>query len=149
MRELVLIVVFALWNGPSLASDLSSYAFVNDDGSLRIGGKTIHLYGIIIPPTERTCQSFISPVRCGSRAALALDFKIGANFVHCDVKGENADHSLVAICRVDDEDLATYLLQQGWVAASPDAPPEYVVLERIARHRGFGVWGIPVDRVLR
>jgi|GEM_PF-5569596 len=31
-----------------------------------------------------------------------------------------------------------------YAAAAPDAPPEYVVLEKIARHRGVGVWGIPI-----
>ena len=149
MNILSILTLFAcLAAVPGQAWELSSYAFINDDGSIRIRGKTIRLYGIIIPPTDETCQSFILPVRCGSRAALALDFKIGANFVHCEVLGENPDRTLSGICRVDDEDLAVYLLQQGWAAAGPEGPPEYAVLERIARQRGVGVWGIPIDRVI-
>lgn len=130
-------------------AELSSYAFVNDDGTLRIRRRTIHLYGIYIPPTARTCEDRIRPVRCGSRAALALEFKVSSHFVHCSVRGENPDRSLVAVCAADGENLAEYLLQQGWAAALPDAPPEYAILERIARERNLGVWGIPVDRVIR
>ena len=39
------------------------------------------------------------------------------------------------------------LLRQGWAAALPDAPYEYKVLEKIARTRGIGIWGIPLDRL--
>ncbi|MCX8048172.1 MAG: hypothetical protein N3A55_00740 [Methylohalobius sp.] len=67
---------------------------------------------------------------------------------------QNEDSSLNAICRVnyspfrEGEDLAAYLLTQGWAAALPDAPFEYHVLEKIARQRNLGVWSLPVDRAL-
>jgi endonuclease YncB( thermonuclease family) len=131
------------------SAGISSYAFVNDDGTLRIRGRTIHLFGIYIPPTNTLCRSFTRPVQCAPRAALALDFKIGADFVHCDIKRKNQDGSFTAVCRANGEDLAGYLLQRGWAAALPEAPPEYAVLERIARSRGLGVWGFPVDNVIR
>jgi endonuclease YncB( thermonuclease family) len=130
-------------------TDISSYAFVNDDGTLRIRSRTIHLFGIYIPPSNTLCRSFTRPVKCAPRAALALDFKIGPDFVRCDIKGKNLDGSLVAVCRANGEDLAAYLLQRGWAAALPEAPPEYAILERIARSRGLGVWGIPIDNVIR
>jgi endonuclease YncB( thermonuclease family) len=131
------------------ARELSSYAFVNDDGTLRIRKRTVHLYGIYIPPTAKTCESRVRPVRCAPRAALALDFIISGHFVHCTVREEKPDRSVVAYCEADGEDLAAYLLQHGWAAALPDAPPEYAILERIARHRSQGVWGFPVDRIVR
>ncbi len=126
---------------PAGARELSSYAFVNEDGSLRIRKRTVYLYGILIPPIERTCRTFVIPPRCGTRAALALDFKIGANFVYCDIKSENTDRSLTAVCTADGVDLGAYLLERGWAAALPGAPPLYTVLERIARTRGIGIWG--------
>lgn len=46
------------------------------------------------------------------------------------------------------EDLAAYLLEQGWAVALPYTPFEYHVLERIARHKGFGIWGFP-DTIIR
>ena len=58
-------------------------------------------------------------------------------------------------CRVkassfsEGEDLSAYLLELGWAVALPDAPFEYQTLEKIARNRGVGVWGIPVDNIIR
>lgn len=130
------------------AADISSYAFVQRDGRLRVDGHTIQLYGIYIPPTEETCRFDERPVRCSSRAALALEFKI-SGFVRCRPVEHNDDGSLTALCRADGDDLSAYLLQRGWALALPDAPFEYIALERIARQRNLGVWGFPVDRFPR
>lgn len=141
-----LLLALLLTAAKAPASDLSSYAFVNDDGSLRIDSRTVRLYGVIIPSTDQACQSNIRPIRCAPQAALALSFKVGVNFVHCDIKERQPNGDVTAHCTVNDEDLAAWLIRQGWAAAAPDAPPEYVVLEKIARQRGFGVWGIPIGR---
>ena len=139
-------------SGVAGARELHSYALVQDDASLLIRGKTVHLYGIHIPPTDRKCRANIRPVRCASRAALALDFKV-QGFVHCFVQSKNKDRSLNAVCYVDRSsfdqgvDLAAYLLEQGWALALPNAPFEYQALEKIARHNGRGVWGFNVDDI--
>jgi endonuclease YncB( thermonuclease family) len=131
---------------PLHAADIKGYVFVNDDASLRIRGKTVHLYGIYVPPTDESCRSFQRPVACAPRAALALEFNIGSHFVGCDIQGENADGSLIGLCRVEDQDLSAQLLQQGWAVARPEAPIEYHTLEKLARNRGVGIWGVPIDR---
>ena len=136
-----------LLNLPATARTFKSYAFVNDDGTLKVQRRTIHLYGVYLPPTARSCQTQIRPVRCGPRAVLALEFKIGSSFVNCEQKERHQDGSIVALCRVNGEDLGAYLLQRGWAVATPDAPFEYQALEKIARHRGVGVWGISIDRI--
>jgi endonuclease YncB( thermonuclease family) len=135
------------------AYEISSYAGINEDGTLRIKGKTIRLFGIYIPDTERTCARNRLPRICGSRASVALEFKIDG-FVRCDLLRRNADNTYTGYCRVnasafdEGEDLSAYLIQKGWAVALPDAPFEYQTLEKIARSRGFGVWGMPVDRVI-
>jgi endonuclease YncB( thermonuclease family) len=147
---LVLVSVAALLAGPLNAREISSSARVNEDGSLRIKGKTVHLFGIHIPDTGRTCRTSQLPPVCGSRAVLALDFKIDG-FVRCEIIQSNEDRSVVGRCRVnagsfdEGEDLSAYLLERGWALALPDAPFEYQALEKISRNRGVGVWGIPVD----
>lgn len=144
MLAILPLLVALLYAAAASASDLSSFAFVNDDGTLRIRGQTVRLFGIIIPPTDQGCQDNVRPIHCAPRAALALNFKVGTNFVHCDIRERLSNDDVLASCTVNDEDLAAWLIQQGWAAAAPDAPPEYVVLEKIARHRGVGVWGIPI-----
>ncbi len=150
----VLLASLALWTSPLVAAEISSYAAVNEDGSLRIKGRTVHLYGIHIPKTARTCRTTRNPPVCGSRAVVALEFKIHG-FVSCDLIARNTDGSHVGWCRVnvthfdEGEDLSAYLLERGWAVALPDAPFEYHTMEKIARSRQFGVWGIPVDNVVR
>ena len=138
----------------SFAYEISSSAVVNEDATLRIKGKVIHLYGIYIPETDRTCRTSRRPPVCGSRAAVALDFKIDG-FVRCDIVDALEGGDLVGRCRVnvsrfnDGDDLSAYLLENGWAVALPDAPFEYQTLEKIAQSRNIGVWGIPIDRVRR
>jgi endonuclease YncB( thermonuclease family) len=149
----ITLTCIALSPPPLSAYEMSSSAHVNEDGTLRINGKTVHLYGIHIPRTNRTCRSNRLPTVCGSRASVALDFKIDG-FVRCDIKRELDDGSVVGWCRVkvsrfdEGEDLSAYLLEQGWAVALPDAPFEYLTLEKIAQSRHLGVWGMPVDRVV-
>lgn len=132
---------------------IRSYAWVRDDGSLQVGSYEVRLSGIYMPQTERICRSWIRPVRCADRAVLALDFKI-SGFVHCFPVARLGGGILDATCYVgrtafdEGEDLSAYLLRNGWALALPDAPFEYHALEKIARHRGLGVWGMPADRIL-
>jgi len=126
-------------------SEISTFAFVQEDGSLKVAGNLIHLYGIYIPPTNRTCQTFIRPMPCGPRASLALAFKISGDFIRCMPRANNPDGSVTASCRSRNEDLSEWMLLSGWAVALPDAPFEYSTMERIARSRGIGIWGIPVN----
>ena len=125
--------------------EVSSYAFVQEDGSLKISGDIYRLYGVYIPPTGQACYEFVRPVQCSTRAALALDFKIGAEFVRCKSQGRNADGSITGYCTARGEDLSAFMLQRGWAVALPDAPFEYAAMEKIARSKALGVWGIPID----
>ena len=139
-----LFTVGPLWLTAAYAA--SSYAFVQDDGSLRIKGDTYRLFGIYIPATGQQCRNFERPPTCGTQAALALEFKIGVSFVNCEPHARNDDGTITAACTVNSSDLSAYLLERGWALAVPDAPFEYHALEKIARNRGVGVWGLSVER---
>ena len=131
-----------LWLVPTAGSaSLTSFAKVRPDASLLVGSRVVRLYGIHVPSMGRTCRTNLRPVRCGSHAVLALDFKI-RGFVQCRRVHRNRDRSVTALCRNRGVDLGAYLIERGWAVARPDAPFEYRVLERIARERGMGVWGM-------
>ena len=144
--SLMLGLVLLVTTSAASASDISGHAFVQDNGSLRIGQRTVHLFGIYIPATTRACRTFERPIKCAPRAALALDFKI-RGFVHCNQRATNPDRSVTAVCWTgrtrlsEGEDLGAYLLRKGWAAALPEGPYEYQVLEKIARTRRLGIWG--------
>lgn len=127
-------------------ADITSYARVLDDATLRVGRHHVRLHGIYVPPTGRTCRSNVNPVRCATRAALALDFKI-QGFVRCEERVRYRDGSVSAVCYNDDVDLGAYLIERGWAVAAPGAPFHYQVLEDIAKQRNMGVWGFHADQV--
>ncbi len=140
----VLLLVFASVQ----AETFSGSARVLDDGRLRVAKRTVNLWGIYIPETRTNCSRWQRPPRCGSRAALALEFKING-FVRCTAYERITPREVSANCYVnhssfdEGDDLAAYLLNRGWAVAMPDAPIEYHVLERVARETGLGIWGLP------
>lgn len=148
------LLMAAMTPARSLARDITSYAHVEEDGTLRVGNRRVHLYGIHIPATGRHCRTYVDPIVCGSRAALALERRI-RGFVHCETVRSYRDGSVDAVCYADrtrfsdGEDLAAHLLRRGWAVALPDAPYEYHVLEDIARAQSRGLWGFAGDRVRR
>lgn len=155
LRLLCLLLLAAAWNPSAAAApgEIVSYAIVQDDASLRVQGKTIRLFGTYIPGTSRICRRDFRPAKCGTRAANALEIKI-QGFVRCTPVARLRDGSLSAICTVEDGsildppvDLGAWLIELGLAVATPDAPFEYVVLERIARANGRGVWGFQVDSI--
>lgn len=151
---IVLSLMLMLASNQALAREIVGHALVRGDGTLLIKERVIHLDGIYLPPTERQCRDWIRPVRCDSRAVLALDFKV-KGFIRCFPQSENQDGSLNAVCYVDrtsfdrGEDLAAYLIERGWAIALPDAPFAYHAIEKIALSRKVGVWGYQADSISR
>ncbi len=153
MRRLLLALLIVLGFAPSpAAAEVRRLAFVQEDDTLKIGGRIFRLHGIYIPPTNRVCRASIRPVRCASRAVLMLDLRVD-RFVRCEPVARNRDRSVDAVCWVRDKndplgprvDLGAWMVRNGWAVALPGAPFEYVVLERIAQQREVGIWGFPVD----
>lgn len=150
---LLLLAAPSVLPGASAAREIVSYAIVQNDGSLRVQGKTIRLFGTYIPDTSRICRRDFRPAICGTRAANALETKI-QGFVRCTPVAQLRDRSLSAICTVEEGsildppvDLGAWLIELGLAVATPDAPFEYGVLERLARTNRRGVWGFQVDGI--
>jgi endonuclease YncB( thermonuclease family) len=152
--SLSLAILFAVPRPAGAAiPDIVGPAFVHADGSLRIHGSMVRLYGIAIPLGGQKCITFVRPVRCGSRAAVALESRI-QGFVYCYSVNRNGDGSVNAVCfdrrtfYSPGEDLAAFLVGAGLALALPGAPFEYVALERIAQTRQLGVWGFSADAII-
>jgi len=68
---------------------------------IEIHGERIRLFGIDAPESGQTCldakgQSY----RCGQKAALVLDARIGEGVVTCERKDTDRYGRVVALCRV-------------------------------------------------
>lgn len=154
MFVLALVALASSADARAAMDDIIGAATVRADGTLRVGRHLVRLYGVYIPATGKQCRTFLSPVYCGNRAAVALDSKI-QGFVFCRAVSRNVDGSVNAFCSVDrtfysdGEDLGAYLIARGLALAGPHAPFEYVALERIAQTRHLGIWGFPADSIRR
>jgi endonuclease YncB( thermonuclease family) len=154
-HALVLLMLIVGLPGVPRASVITSYAIVRDDASLRVRGQIFRLFGTYIPDNSRFCRGNFRPVLCGTRASTALETKI-QGFVTCDPQAQLRDGSIAAFCYVRGRstldppvDLGAFLIEHGLAVATPDAPFEYGVLEKIARTNGRGVWGFQVDDIRR
>jgi endonuclease YncB( thermonuclease family) len=159
MRAALLVLLLAAAPGfgarpaPAANAPIRSYAIVQDDGTLRVQGRTIRLFGLFVPSSGRGCTTILNPVFCGSRAARALELKI-QGFVECLPQLRHRDGSISAICYVEEGsildppvDLGAWLIEQGFAVARPGAPFEYGVLQEFARVNRRGLWGFQVDRI--
>ena len=140
---LVLVMPGSLAAG---ARVLDGLAIVQHDGSLRVDGETVYLYGVYLPQFERTCTTIERPPRCGAPSVLVLNDLVDG-FVQCQVVRQGRD-AVQGICTQPGrdlfgarEDLAATLVRQGWALAADDAPAQYRALEALAKSREVGLWG--------
>ncbi len=143
------VLALALAAAAPASADLSSSARVLDDGSLSISGRLVRLHGVSIPPTDRLCNAPDMPGTCGPRSILQLARKIGAEFVRCRALGRDDAGAMLGRCTVLGEDLGGWMVLNGWAMAGPDAPVDYPPWERLAESRRIGIWGQPVDIIVR
>lgn len=142
--RLAFVILMLVMDTAWAAESVSSYARVQDDASLVIRGREIHLAGVYVPKSRESCIDGPSE-DCRTRAAAALDFKI-QGFVRCEQLQRVGD-VWRGYCFVDrtafeqGTDLGAYLIDRGWALALPDGPVEYLALERLARSRANGLWG--------
>jgi endonuclease YncB( thermonuclease family) len=141
-RALAVLLVTAVGPRPLAAAELIvGKASVVDGDTLEIRGERIRLFGIDAPEAAQTCTDAGGNVyRCGQRAALVLDARIGDGVVTCERKDRDRYGRPVAICRAYGEDLGAWLVGLGWAVALRKYSTRYVPAEELAQKRKAGMW---------
>lgn len=154
MARLVLLALLLLAPHAIAAPRLiEGPAQVREDGTIRIHGDVIRLFGIWLPRIQRTCSTLLDPTFCAPAPVVVLYEQV-RGFLLCQQVRELSDGSIEAYCgkrgrRLFEprEDLGALLIQEGLALARPDAPPEYRALERLAESQERGIWGNQFLRV--
>ena len=121
---------------------LAGRATVIDGDTIEIRGERVRLFGIDAPESGQHCtDSEGKSYRCGQKAALALDSRIGNGIVTCQVQDTDRYGRKVAICRVFGEDLGAWMVGLGWALAYRSFSARYVPAEQLAQQRKAGLWG--------
>ena len=120
---------------------IAGRAAVIDGDTLEIRGERIRLFGIDAPESGQTCLDARGQrYRCGQKAALVLDARIGEGVVTCERKGTDRYGRTVALCRVYGEDLGAWMVGWGGALAYRAYSTRYFAAEELARSWGLGLW---------
>src|SRR5690606_1343562 len=96
------------------SSNLVGRASVIDGDTIQIHGKRIRLWGIDAPEGRQLCFIEGKAWRCGSKSANALADYLAARTVSCEKKDTDRYGRTVAVCKVADEDVGSWLVRSGW-----------------------------------
>mgnify|MGYP003659514031 CR=1 FL=1 len=111
---------------------------VLDAGTLRSGERRIGLAGIDAPAADATCkEEGGGQWPCGRAAKAALTLFLRGRSIDCD-KVEGGATSIVTTCRSGGDDLAAWLVGQGWAGA--DRGGGYTALADEARREKRGLY---------
>jgi endonuclease YncB( thermonuclease family) len=115
---------------------------VLQDGALRSDGKTIRLYGIKLPERKKLCMSlFVARWPCGVTAYVALRNLVQSHSIACNILNET-EKNIVAQCKVDQTDIALWLLQEGWAELAAGVTEQrYADAAALAKTKSTGLWG--------
>ncbi|MCX5497821.1 thermonuclease family protein [Kaistia dalseonensis] len=116
---------------------------VTETGLLDTGKRKIRLAWIAPPDPGATCRVLPDQAATQPCARLALaDFRkrVRALGVECELSPDDAADPAIVPCRIGATDLAVWLLDQGWVTPTADAPDNYRQAETGARCARKGLW---------
>ena len=100
---------------PALAETITGQASIIDGDMLEIHGQRIRLSGIDAPESDQLCRGDDSmQYRCGAKSANELDDHIAGRPVSCEGVGRDQYGRVVAVCTIGGEDVAMWLVRNGF-----------------------------------
>jgi endonuclease YncB( thermonuclease family) len=128
-NRLLIAALITLVSSPALAETIIGRASVVDGDTLEIHGQRIRLSGIDAPESNQLCRGDDS-----------LQYRCGAK-VSCEGVDRDQYGRVVAICSIEGEDVATWLVRNGFVFDWPRySRGRYTAAQKEAERVGRGVW---------
>ncbi|MER2249567.1 thermonuclease family protein [Methylorubrum podarium] len=119
---------------------VSGPATVIDGATLQIGGRRLRLHGIDAPDLDQTCSDgHERDYSCGRAAAKALAARIGGESVTCELRAA-ANGRAGVLCRLGEDDLAAWMVANGYAVADRSVSADYTDQDRRAWGRRLGLW---------
>jgi endonuclease YncB( thermonuclease family) len=139
---LLIAALVTLISLPALAETIIGQASVIDGDTLEIHGQRIRLSGIDAPESSQLCRGDDSlQYRCGAKAANELDDHIAGRTVSCEGIGRDQYGRVVAVCSIDGEDVALWLVRNGLAFDWPRySKRKYAGAQKEAERAGRGIW---------
>jgi endonuclease YncB( thermonuclease family) len=141
VMPLALIATFVVASTCTNAAELSGRARMHDANSLTIGEARVRLEGIDAPETDQRCLNTAGePWACGIAARDQVRAYVGDRVVSCTAGGRDRYKRTLAVCMVEDVNLNSWLVRQGWALAFRRYSQAYVGEEDGAQTEQRGLW---------
>ena len=155
MTRIFSFFVLFLFAVPAAADTLVGQATIVNGDTVRIGGKTVHLYGIDAPEMDQFCiDKRGNRFNCGQVSMRRLFLYIGADPLDCIVKSQMPKGAVSATCRVksyfrhtengatrgEKFDVALEMVLTGHAFATIGISDDYEDAEARARLARKGFW---------
>lgn len=117
--------------------------YVIDGDTFSLNGRTYRLWGIDAPEKEQSCRLKSKDYLCGQAARDYLRSLVkDSATIRCETKPRaKKETRIVALCRVDGEDLAQLMVSAGWaVDYKFFSKGYYAAAEADARAAKRGLW---------
>lgn len=122
------------WNGTKLFQPVASAA-----GVIEANGYSVAISGIDIVGQDETCTDGGTSWACGTRARTAFRAFLRGRTVVCTVPPEGGRDLIAAECRVGNQDVGQWLIENGWARPAESGP--YVEAGEKARAARKGIFG--------
>jgi endonuclease YncB( thermonuclease family) len=119
-------------------ADATSTANVIDGETLEMQGQIVKLFGIDALEPDQICLNGNRPWHCGEESARSLSSLIGGQPVRCQTIRNMGGH-ILAVCDLNGDDLAAWMVANGWAFADRATTPDYVPFEETAKSAHEGV----------
>jgi endonuclease YncB( thermonuclease family) len=123
------------WRSPA------AEVLVVDGDTLRLGDRTLRLYGVDAPERGQRCTDAQGQLYdCGTQAAAALARLVNERNLECRLHGRDRFGRALGVCRAGGVEVNTSLVAAGWALADGASLPALVPIEATARQQQRGLW---------
>lgn len=129
---------------PAINKDHAGPTKVLDANTLEVKGERHRLYGIM--DADQACRKWNrEPKACAKEIVAALKTFLHGRPAYCQVRqkiGRDDEKRFVSICYVERDNIAIWMVDNGWAMADPSADRlnNYVSNESMARFVRKGFW---------
>lgn len=95
---------------------------VESAGILSFGKRRLQIADVIETPADKSCGSDGKQWPCGMMAKTALRLYLRNRTIDCDLPSDAWEDMVRAACRLGQQDIGTWLVENGWVEAQPGSP---------------------------
>jgi endonuclease YncB( thermonuclease family) len=144
-RLLVACLTISLWPaGSAEANEIRGSVQVVDGDTIKVAGKTIHLFGVDAPEIDQQCRIYQLDWPCGARAVVILERLIAEKPVRCEIVGQDensAANLLQAHCfNFENVNLNAAIIGAGMAVPLLKQTRRYVTAGYSAQIQRLGLW---------